>query len=320
MLAEHEQVHQTLVRVFNLEFFEGQLVLLVGFGSLHDGVLILQNPLLNLPARSLGNLDLIPVLVLNSRELIDKILRMLGGEVVVLCHVLGGAAESEKVRVKRRHLWLDVVEQERLDQMGPVNLERDFLKEVLHIQVVLSDDINHEVVLDRLVAIQLQSIDRTSRESEALEWVETVLRLRDVIYDHDGVWELAVCVDKVLEVGHREGETLLAAHVETGVALVIRSLLTLWTDLYVCLCDLKVSLIDLLHLFDVAENFAHDSILGVSIDSGRLKLLILAVLHQAEESWCHDDDLGQVNPFQGLVLLFFVLLNTLFVIHFLIYT
>jgi len=96
-----------------------------------------------------------------------------------------------------------VVKEERLDKMRPVDLEGHFLEEVLHIQIVLSDDIDDEVVaFDWLIAVEIQSVDGIYRESEALEWVETVLRLGNVIDDHHRIRELTISIDEISKVGH----------------------------------------------------------------------------------------------------------------------
>ena len=107
---------------------------------------------------------------------------------------------------------------------------------------------------------------------------------------------------------------MLTAYVETDVALVVRLLFALGTDLHMCFGYFQVYLVYLFEVFDVAENFSSDSVLRLPLDCCRLVLLVLAMLHQAEQCRGHDDYLCQIYSFENFVF-FSEVLNTLFALH-----
>lgn len=164
-------------------------------------LLVGQNGCLDLFALFLGLLDLLSVLVLNLRQLFNEILGMLRSQVVVLCGVLGAACESENIGVECRQIRLNMVEKEGLGKMRPVDLEWYFLKEVVNVQVVLSDVVNDEPVLHWHLAVQRECFDGTLGKSEALQRVEAIVRLIDIINNHDRIREVLIDVDKAHDVG-----------------------------------------------------------------------------------------------------------------------
>lgn len=60
--------------------------------------------------------------------------------------MLGGATKSEYVGVESWHMWLNMVEQEGLKEMGSVDSHVDFFKETCNFEIVLSDLILNKVI------------------------------------------------------------------------------------------------------------------------------------------------------------------------------
>lgn len=116
--------------------------MLFGFRSLHCVVFVLQDLLLDLLRGLLCDFYLVLVLILYFGQLVNQVLGVLRSQVVVLSQVLGGAAELENIGIERRHFRSNVVEQVSLDQVRSVNFKRNFFKEVVHVQIVLSNHIN----------------------------------------------------------------------------------------------------------------------------------------------------------------------------------
>lgn len=77
-----------------------------------------------------------------------------------------------------------MVKEEGLNQVGPVNLEGYLLEEVVDVQAVLPDHIDDQLVLLREPAVQVECAYGPWRQSVALEWVQAVVRLGDIIDDH----------------------------------------------------------------------------------------------------------------------------------------
>ena len=84
---------------------------------------------------------------------------MLRCKVMVLRQVLRGASELQKVRVECWHFRCNMVEKECLDQVRPMNFQWYLQEEVVHIQIVLSNDINNQLVFYWLLGIELQCAD-----------------------------------------------------------------------------------------------------------------------------------------------------------------
>ena len=93
------------------------------------------------------------------------------------------------------------------------------------------------------------------------------------------------------QVGVREGQTLLTAHIETNIALVVRLLLALRSYLQMSLGYNELHLLIEL-LFDVAEDLSRCTIFGLPVDRSGVLLLVLAVLYQAEKGRRHDNNLA----------------------------
>ena len=88
-------------------------------------------------------------------------------------------------------MWLDVVKKECLEQVGPVDFEVDLFEESAHIKSGITD-----LLLGQLVSVfnfvKLKGLDGRVRESECLKWAEPIVRLIDVIYDHQGISKIAI--------------------------------------------------------------------------------------------------------------------------------
>ena len=100
---------------------------------------------------------------------------MLRCQVMILSQVLGAAAEFEQVSIERGHLGLNVIEKECLDQVRPVDLERNLFEEVVNGKAIVADDILNEFVFDRHVRVKVESSNSALGESKTLEWVQAVV-------------------------------------------------------------------------------------------------------------------------------------------------
>ena len=96
-------------------------------------------------------------------------------QVMVLSQVLGAAAEFEKVSIERGHLVLNVIEKECLDQVRPMDLERNLFEEIVNGQVIVADDILNELIFNRHVRVKVESGNSALGESETLEWVQAIV-------------------------------------------------------------------------------------------------------------------------------------------------
>jgi hypothetical protein len=130
--------------------------------------------------------------------------------------VLGSCSQSELVSVEGGHVWLNVIEKECLDQVGSMNFQGHFLKEILNVQLAILNLLKDQSIGRLLLelVVQLKSFDGSLGKSETHEWVQSVVALGNVIDDHHGVSESTILINKGLQIAKGEGEALLAAHVE----------------------------------------------------------------------------------------------------------
>ena len=102
------------------------------------------------------------------------------------------AAQSEHLSVERRHVRLDVVEQEGLQQVRSVQLHVHLLEEVLECSVRLVDLFLDQGGRQLAQVVQVQRVNGLLTQTEALDWVQTVLRFVQVVHYHHSVSEVAV--------------------------------------------------------------------------------------------------------------------------------
>ena len=143
-----------------------------------------------------------------------------------------------------------MIEEVSLNQVRPMDLNWHLLKEVAYIEIVLSNHINNQFILDWLLLVELQCRDCTLGKAETLEWVQAVLRLGNIIDDHNRVGEVLERVNQVVQVLCRECKTLLATNVEANVELII--LFALWSNLHMRLRYLEIDFVYLRLFLDVA--------------------------------------------------------------------
>jgi len=125
---------------------------------------------------------------------------MLRSKMMVLRQVLRRGSELQEVGVEYWHFWGDVVEEECLDQVRPVDLQGNFLKEVADIQVVFPDNVNNQFVFHGHLRVKFHSANGALGQAVAREWVEAKLRLGNIINNHDRVGENLEILDQVVEV------------------------------------------------------------------------------------------------------------------------
>ena len=112
-----------------------------------------------------------------------------------------------------------MIEEEGLDKVRSVDLKWHFFEEVLNIETVLSNLVNDKSGAVHLVKVE--RLDCSFRKSVALKWVKTILRLCNVIDNHNRVDVVLVRLDHLSQVEMGECETKLAAYVKTNVELVV---------------------------------------------------------------------------------------------------
>lgn len=147
-----------------------------------------------------------------------------------------------------------------------MDLQWHFFEEVVDIQTILPDNVNNQLVLHWLLGVKFQRGDDALRQAEALEWIKAILRLRNIIDNHNGVREFLERVDKVVQVLRREGKSLLAAHVETDVELAVLLVFALRSNLDMRLRNFEIDFVYLGLLLDVAEYISHDAIPCLAVD------------------------------------------------------
>jgi len=158
LAAEEEEVEFIVVGVINLAFDPGLDLPLVGT---HQLPLLLLDPLLL------------------QHQLLSGLIQLIH----IVAHVLG-SGELEELGVEGRHVHLDVIEQERLAQVAPVNFDGDFFKELSDCEVESSDPILDESVVFEQALLQVEAVDGFLREAEGLEGVQPIVRLGEVIHKH----------------------------------------------------------------------------------------------------------------------------------------
>ena len=121
----------------------------------------------------LSNLEL--MLVLNLVELINEVLRLGAGLEEMLSHVLVGATHLEDVGVEGRHVWLDMIEEEGLEEVGAVDFDVALLEHVLNGEATVSDFVLDQLVGDFKEIVEVKSNDGLLGEPEALDRVESDL-------------------------------------------------------------------------------------------------------------------------------------------------
>ena len=77
---------------------------------------------------------------------------------------------------------LNVIVQESLKEVRPVDFHRNFFKECSHLQVLSPDLILNQMISHVGRVVEVEGLNRFFGKPEALEWVETVVRLSYVIY------------------------------------------------------------------------------------------------------------------------------------------
>ncbi len=80
--------------------------------------------------------------------------------------MVAGASKFENVCVEGWHLWLNVVEEEGLQEVWPVDFNLNFLKEILYVQIIFSNFLLDQIVRN-IDSIELQYIYCILRKSVA---------------------------------------------------------------------------------------------------------------------------------------------------------
>lgn len=156
-----------------------------------------------LELRLLGALSVLLLLVLlervrmhllKARLLTKKLLSCLVQVEHVVAEVLV-AGQLEHVVIEGRHVRLDVVEEEGLHEVAAVHTDGHFLKELGNRQVLRLDALLEQVdLVSRVTAVEVEGLYGLLREAEAMERVETVVRLGDVVGDEDRVLKVLVAL------------------------------------------------------------------------------------------------------------------------------
>lgn len=162
----------------------------------------------------------VSLLLLNVFHLLQGYVSLLTTLEQVLRHVLGLGAHPKDVSVVSGHVWLDVIEQESLDQMSSVDFNINFFKECRHFKVVLANLILNQLGCQGLLVVQFESVDGKLGETICFERVEAIGRFAYIVNYHQRISEVPVARDKLNEVLVGERKTKLTAHIEPN--LVVR--------------------------------------------------------------------------------------------------
>ena len=82
--------------------------------------------------------------------------------------------------------------------------------------------------------VKVEGLNSTFRQSECLKWTQAIVRLIDVIYDHQRVSEIAISLDQLHQVRMREGKAQVAAHIKSNLVVSIVQSGSLRVHLYNC--------------------------------------------------------------------------------------
>ena len=122
-----------MISIIDRECLQGLSIFLVAHRPFNGLVLVSQNLLLNLFNLLFSLFDLVLVLAFHFQELFVQDVGLLGGLERELGHLLGGRAKSEQIGVESRHMRLNMIIQEGLEQVRPVDLHWDFFEEVVDV-------------------------------------------------------------------------------------------------------------------------------------------------------------------------------------------
>ena len=117
LFAEQEEVHFVVGGVLNLEGLQRFLVLEGASRTFGCFVLVRENLSLDLFIRLLSVFYLVFVLDLDVSQFVEDDVGLLTALEKQLGHVSGLGSELQNVLIIHRHVWLDMVEKECLEQM-----------------------------------------------------------------------------------------------------------------------------------------------------------------------------------------------------------